>query len=100
MTDSLIFGLVLAHIWGAAIAVFMRTSDFGRWMAHNMMWFIVSCGAGIDLLIVRWLLTDAGAVLWWDVVLIFFASSLWIAGWSVYDLSKRFMGAVRGHLRE
>ena len=91
------WGYALAFVWGAAIAVHMRVWHVGHFMARHMMWFIVACGAGVDLLIVRfWFTNAAGMVSWNEIVIVFFLSSIVIAVWSIIDLATYIRDTMHG----
>lgn len=95
------WGFILAFVWGLAIAVHMRAWHVGRFMARHMMWFIVACGAGVDLLIVRFWFTDAAGKADWDTtVIVFFLSSIVIAIWSIIDLATYLKDMIDGYRSE
>ena len=95
------WGFILAFLWGAAIALHMRKWHVGRFMARHMMWFIVACGAGVDLLIVRFFYTSAAGYVDWDtVVIVFFLSSLVISIWSIIDLATYLKDMMDGYRSE
>lgn len=92
---------VIAIAWGVFIAVFMRYTTVGRFLARHAMWFIVACGAGIDLWIVRqWYMDAAGMVPWEQTLVIFFWTAIPIALWSLTDLAFYLEGMIRGYRGE
>lgn len=102
----LLFALLLAFVWGVAVAVFIEYTELGRWIAEHLTWLSVVIGIGGDLLILLVLLDEAGRVAWWQMVAVIGLSSLGVIcrGLVVsYRYFKRLMqhaqdaGEERGH---
>ncbi|MDI9548363.1 MAG: hypothetical protein QM346_12275 [Chloroflexota bacterium] len=70
------FALLLALIWGLAVAGFIEFTDFGRWIAERMTWLSVVAGVGGDMLILLLLIDESGKVAWWHILAVIGLSSL------------------------
>lgn len=85
MDTELSFGLLLGAVWGEAVALFIRHTQVGRTLAAHLMWFVVSVGCGVTLLIsLRWVDAD-GLIAWWKVVALLGVASVPIATHSIVE---------------
>lgn len=70
------FVLLCAFIWGVGVALFMEFTTLGDFISKRLTWFITALGCGVDLLLVLLLVDNLGRVYWWQMVAIFFVSSM------------------------
>lgn len=67
MDMVLSFGLLLALLWGMAVAWFIRRTRLGIALCAHLMWFVVSVGCGVTLLISLFWIEEGGLIAWWKV---------------------------------
>lgn len=82
MSERLVLAYLLAFVWGVVWALFIQTTDIGRWLAARRTWITVVVGVGVTgvilLLVIPW-------ELWLLCVGIFAASSVGIIARSVWN---------------
>lgn len=81
--------LLLALIWGALVAWFLRSTTLGRMLNQYLNWFATSVGCGVNILLLLPLVQE-GAVQWWYIPTIFFVSSVPVAVAGLWDLRNYF----------
>ncbi|PYJ11260.1 MAG: hypothetical protein DMF06_03350 [Verrucomicrobia bacterium] len=72
----LAFVLLLAFMWGCIIAAFMQFTELGDFISKRLTWFMTAIGCGVDLLLGLFLTDASGSVEWWQIVAVFFVSSI------------------------
>ena len=85
MLTDMSFGLLLGAVWGEAVALFIRHTETGRTLSAHLMWFVVSVGCGVSLLISLMWLEDGGMIPWWKIPAILGVSAVPIAIHSIVE---------------
>lgn len=81
--DLLLIGRCLAAVlWGVLLALTLQFTRVGQYLSERQMWFVVSVGAGVNLLI-------GFNAAWLTLVLIFAGSSLGIIARAVINQSRQ-----------
>lgn len=96
MDTNLAFGLLLALIWGYAVAWFIRDTEMGIVLSNHLMWFVVSIGCGVTLLITLLWLDHGGLIVWWKI-----PAALGVAGIPIAyrSLDKGFVPMLKNLIR-
>jgi hypothetical protein len=88
------FALLVALVWGVCVALAIRFTWLGRFVAEHLTWLSVVVGSGGNLLILLLLTDDSWRVAWWQVVAVFALSGLPLCAQGVYELSLYFKGLM------
>lgn len=91
MSPAAVLAVIMAVIWGGALALFLQFNRHGRFVAARLTWLSVVIGIGVDLVILLFVIPFE----YWHVVLAVIAgSSLAIIARSIINEShdsQRFL---------
>ncbi|MBX3050844.1 MAG: hypothetical protein KF753_05185 [Caldilineaceae bacterium] len=96
LSFGVLLALLLALLWGTAVAWFIRFHEAGITLATHLMWFVVSVGCSGIFLISLLLIQPGGYILWWQMLALMATGAVPIAGFSLkWGLIPYLIGLVK-----
>ena len=86
-----LFGCILAFLWGLMWALFLHFNSLGQALRRQMAWLPTAVGSGVNLLILLYMAGSSleANVTWWWLPVVFFASAIPVVALALWEMLVR-----------